>query len=539
MTSTGADAAHDPDDAPAPLEPPATTPSLEGTLEAQAQTPARHTLEDTPAREALPGGVRAALARTRASGSWRTPAVLFLGALVLYSLFAFERLKGPSPDTHFVYLANTYNAMIASRFDEGVARRRADRAWFELDRAPPHRNDWASYLEVRLRPGGELVRGNWVGHGEARRFKLLNKQEMKLTPRDYDAASARRRYFVSFPPGPAWVMMPLAAVWGYRVNDVWLTLLFAAANVALMFIMLERLAAGGRTGRSRQENLWLTALFALSTAHLWCAVLGQVWFTALIMGITWTLLYMIWGMDARRPFLAGCALALGFATRTPLLFTAPFFFAFVLCPGGRWLRREEWAWAIKKLAWFCAPCLAVGIGLLVMNKLRFDSWTAFGHALLAEGQLARIQQYGLFHPVFLSKNLTALLTLLPRPTLQPPYLLLSRHGMSILLTTPAFAYLLWPRPRQTREDRFWYRALWLTVACCALPGLFYQNTGYEQFGFRFSLDYTAYLIALLAVGRHPITQAFKACVVFGALVNAFGAVTFKRFHQLYRHDLFV
>jgi hypothetical protein len=80
--------------------------------------------------------------------------------------------------------------------------------------------------------------------------------------------------------------------------------------------------------------------------------------------------------------------------------------------------------------------------------------------------------------------------------------------------------------------------LWTTVLVCVVPGVFYQNTGYEQFGFRFALDYMVYLVMLLAVGRHPITRGFKASVVFGALVNLFGAVTFKRFQQFYTNRFF-
>jgi len=35
----------------------------------------------------------------------------------------------------------------------------------------------------------------------------------------------------------------------------------------------------------------------------------------------------------------------------------------------------------------------------------------------------------------------------------------------------------------------------------ALPVFFYQNTGWEQYGFRFSMDWMAYLFVLLAMSR--------------------------------------
>ena len=334
-------------------------------------------------------------------------------------------------------------------------------------------------------------------------------------------------------------MMPLAAIWGYDVNDVALTLLFAALNVALMFSLLARLSRGGRSGRSRSDNLWLTLLFGFGTCHLWLAVMGQVWFTALIVGATFTLLYAHFSLDARHPLLAGCALAAAFATRTPLLFTAVFFGFFVLFPGGERLRRDRLGWAARKIAWFALPCLLMGFGLMWMNLLRFESLTEFGHTYLAEGQLGRIKKHGLFDVAFLGKNLSALFALTPSLVAESPYLKISTHGMSIFLTTPAFAYLLRPAAREAAPDVFWHRALWLTVAACALPGLFYQNTGYEQFGFRFSLDYTPYLMLLLATGRHPITRWFKATILWGVAVNAFGALTFKRFRAFYVNRFFL
>jgi hypothetical protein len=70
--------------------------------------------------------------------------------------------------------------------------------------------------------------------------------------------------------------------------------------------------------------------------------------------------------------------------------------------------------------------------------------------------------------------------------------------------------------------------LWLTAAAIAVPGFFYQNSGWFQFGFRFSLDYTPYLIVLLALGRRPMTAAFWALAGAGVAVNAWGAAVFNR-----------
>lgn len=468
---------------------------------------------------------------------WALPLIIFAFSAVVFSLFAWERIAEQSADPHFVYQANTFNKMIAAQFDEEAAKEREGKYPFELDKRPPHKNDWASWWQLQTKDGEEF-RGIWLDNRGDGRFKTLDGRIVYLERGDIDYRERKRRYFVSFPPGPAALMMPLAAVSGYEVNDVIFTVFFAALNVMLMYLLLRRLSVGGRSGRSRSDNLWLTVLFGFGTAHLWCSVLGQVWFTALVVGVTFTLLYMLFATDARHPFLAGIFLALGFATRTPLLFTAIFFFAFVFFPGGKW-RRGDWDVAIKKLAWFCAPCLVVGLSLLWMNHLRFESLTEFGHTYLAGGSLGRIQDYGLFNIKFLSKNLSALFTLLPRFQPDAPYVVVSKHGLSLLLSTPAFFYLFLPQKRESTPDKFWWRLLWVVVAAVAIPHLLYQNTGYEQFSYRFALDYMPYLIVLLAVGRRPLSWLFKLAVIAGIGVNAFGAVTFKRFGQFFSGGFFV
>lgn len=473
-----------------------------------------------------------------ATRAWLIPLLIFIGSATIFSITSWDRVTKPSQDTHFVYLANTFNSMLAAPFSDEAAARREGLEPFELEKKPHHRNDWASYWELELKDG-EKVRGIWMDEQGSGRFRLLGDQGAMFIERSsINHRQSKQRYFMSFPPGPSVLMMPLAAVQGYNVNDVLFTIFFASLNVMLTFLLLQRMSIGGRTGRSRSDNLWLTLLFGFGTVHYWSAVLGQVWFTALIIGITFSLLYIYCAIDTRHPFLAGLFLAMAFSTRATLLFTVIFFAGFLFFPGGRFLQREQYKTAAKKLVLFCIPCLIIGLSLMAINYIRFESLSEFGHKYLAAGNIGRIKSYGLFNLQFLSKNLTAQFTLLPRFQETYPYIIISKHGMSMLLTTPAFIYLLRPLARTAREDKFWWAILWATVAVVAIPHLLYQNTGYEQFGYRFSLDYMPYLILLLAVGRRPLSRTFKACVLFGIAVNAFGAITFKKFLQFYTEDFF-
>ena len=145
------------------------------------------------------------------SGRWRVPVILFVMTFVVYGLFSFERISKPSPDTHFVYLANTYNSMIAAKLGSAeAAKRREGKEAFELDRKPPHRNDWASYYELTM-TDGQVVRGTWAERPGRGKFNLLDGRVMVLEPQYIDRRKTKQRFFVSFPPMPAVLMMPLAA----------------------------------------------------------------------------------------------------------------------------------------------------------------------------------------------------------------------------------------------------------------------------------------------------------------------------------------
>ena len=81
---------------------------------------------------------------------------------------------------------------------------------------------------------------------------------------------------------------PAVAVVGYGANDVIFTVLFAGLNTLLLFLLLRQLQRQGHSPRGPTEQVWLTVLFAFGSAHLWCAVLGEVWFTALVVGCNLT-----------------------------------------------------------------------------------------------------------------------------------------------------------------------------------------------------------------------------------------------------------
>jgi len=438
--------------------------------------------------------------------AYRVEVVLFLVSYAVLASFSSERFLRQSAAPHFIYQAQS---------------------WLEgrLDVDPevlPNLEDWACVRQV----DGKKVRC-----------------EGPLRPGD--------TWYVSFPSFPAVVMLPFVALHGYQFNDTSFGVFTGALAVALFYALLRFLAKEGETEKDRNENIALALILAFGTLFFYCAIRGEVWFSAEVMGVALTCLYARNAVRAHRPVLAGLFFSMATLTRTPLVFAGLFFVLEALCPGPN--RREQlqalashWKPAARKLGLFAAGAAPLAVLAAAYNLYRFGSLGEFGHAFLYNNRVnADIDRYGLFsfvhfvHPTrnfevifpYLPRNFEAAFLKLPKVSLDPLQLGYDPHGMSLLLTLPLLVFLFIPK----KTPRL-HLPLWLTVAVCALPGLFYQNTGYMQFGFRFSLDYTPYLLLLFAIGGWPLRhRAVMAAVALGVLVNFWGAVAFRGYTEYVRN----
>ncbi len=480
--------------------------------------------------------------------SLRQLLLLFLAALCAYALPAFDRLKGPSEHLHFVDLAESF---MAGRLDTETPRqscgsgkdRKGDPKGYrdficrhskKPDGSWEGWNDWASYHSITLK-GGEVLEGVWrwgdTKGSDRHRFVTLDgelyvvdkSKDLKrgCDPKRKHALCDVQHHYVSFPPAPAAFMLPFAAVWHYRLNDVVWTVIWAAFGLVGLLLLLERLSATGRSPRSLRENVAITALIGFGTSLYFSSVRGEVWFTALVMGFVFHVYYLQCALGARRPLLAGLLLALGVATRTPLAF-AFLFFAFELWHAGGWGTR------LKRGTLFSLPILAVGAALVAYNLARFGAPLEFGHSYLQDGMRPSIRDHGLFSAAFLNNNLSAAFSNVWTVSSSAPFIKITRHGISIFACTPALLLALWPR----RWDRAMTAAL-VSLFAVALPGLFYQNTGWAQFSYRFSIDYLPFFAVLLACGGRPLDKRFWALFAVSLLTGLLGAVTFGRYEAFY------
>lgn len=475
----------------------------------------------------------------------RLYAALFAIGLVAYGVLAWDRIATQSPAPHFVYQADAWlRGELAIRPSCGPCG--PDLACDPepppcTGRATPLPNDDWAFVETITRRDGTEARGRRMHTRKA--FRTLGGEELPL---EEIAASRGFTAYVSFPPVPALLMLPGVLAAGRGAGDVLPTLLAGALILPLAMLVLRRLAAAGLSARTPREDLWLVAMLAFGSVLFFSAVQGKVWYTAHVVGVVLALVYAWASIEAARPVIAGIALGAAALTRTSMAFMFPLFVLEAWRVAARdaaaagddaVARRQRF---VRTLARFAAPVVAFAVVGMLYNHARFGSPLEFGHTYLALGnhqpvyQQTQIEQWGLAHYHYLSRNLAVALTGLPELLPRPPWIQISGHGLALWVTTPALLLLLWPR-----EKNALHRALWLTTALVALPSLLYMNSGWFQFGYRFSLDYVVFLVMLLAIGGRPLTRTVKGLILAGIVINAFGAATFDRHGKYYRGAIHV
>lgn len=424
-------------------------------------------------------------------------------AAAVYVAVLGDRAAAPSPDNHYVHLA---------------------RSWLEgqlhLVGDPPGTNDWACV--------------DTIDHG--------------LCPNNrYRFPGDRYRWYVSFPPLPAAVILPAVAISGIDVRDRLFWAVFAGLGPALLYVLLRRLRESHGSRRGVASDLLLTALFAFGSVYFFVAVQGTVWFAAHVVATPLIVLYVLFGLGARRPFLSGLCLGLAFLCRPTVALLGIFFVVEALrvsrdesLPPPEWsLARRAIAFlrpmrpgaAFAKLALFAVPLVAIGLVAMWHNEARFGDPFEWGHSYLQIRWRPRIERWGLFNYHYVARNLAIFVASLPWLTASPPHFLVSRHGLALWVTTPAVLYALWPKR---------VSSLMVGLAAATLPvlvlNLMYQNTGWIQFGYRFALDYLPLVFALLALGGRRFGPGFFSIALFAFAINAFGAATFDRRPEFYDAD---
>lgn len=336
---------------------------------------------------------------------------------------------------------------------------------------------------------------------------LEGRVDLEGYPEYYqDIVSYQGKDYLASPPMPAVVLLPAVAIWGEDTDQVRISMLMGAINVALVWVLLGRLGVDGR------KRWLLTALFGLGTIHWEVATHGTTWFFAEIVAVFFLLLSLIEHFGRRRAFLIGLLLGLSVLSRLPILLGSIFFLATLSREGG--FPRHP----LQFLAGLALPMAFLGF----FNFVRFDNPMETGYFMHSYSSYfaADIEQYGFFSLYYIPKHLYTLLLMSPEYIAHFPFLRPSPEGMSILLTTPLVLYAA-----KARFSEPLIRWAGLAVVAILLPTMFWFSTGWVQFGYRYSLDFFPFLLILISFGMGSrLSKVMIALVALSIAVNLWGTL---------------
>ncbi len=320
-------------------------------------------------------------------------------------------------------------------------------------------------------------------------------------------------YFVVYPPMPAVLLLPFVALFGTSFDQSLMSIFLASLCVVATCLMLKK------TGANASKALWLTALFGFGTCFWFTASVGSSWYIEHVSAVLFLTLAIILALYKKSTFLSGLLLGFAFLSRLPVVLSFPFFLLLIYEQNTTWKPR------LKQASYFL-----VGLGTMVgvyalYNLGRWGVFSDLGYSLIPGIQQDPYFQQGIFNIAYIPRHIYAILFQGPILLNNFPYFEPNWMGLGLFFTTPAFIYIFkgpWNRLSK-------YAAL---AVACILPILITHGTvGFTQFGYRFSLDFTPFLMLLAAKGmRENLGWEEKALIILSILVNLWGVVSIIKFN---------
>ena len=327
-------------------------------------------------------------------------------------------------------------------------------------------------------------------------------------------------YYVSFPPVPTVLMLPMALLFGPHTPNNLMVGLYGMMAVIGAYRACR--AVGIQT---RYSCFW--ALFAVLACNMMeISTNGGVWLQAQTLNMA----LVMWGIDCalrRRRVTSMILLALAVGCRPFTIFLIPVTLYFFIWQDRQKAPDQRPVMLALRL-WKCVVAAAV-IGAVYMwyNWVRFDNPLEFGHNYLPEFVNA---EYGQFHVRYLPTNLRNIflrpVTVLPTGELSFPMF----DGFMFYLVNPFF--IVWfvrvfqdiRRKRMTGPLIALAIGLAVNLLCLCLHKTF---AGW-QFGARYTIDLIPYaFFYLLLSGKDKPMRWEQFLCAFGLMFNAYGTLTMR------------
>ena len=330
-----------------------------------------------------------------------------------------------------------------------------------------------------------------------------------------ELATYQGDWYVSFPPFPSVVMLPLTYLFGENTPNNLLIILYAMGTAALAYLCLCR------RGVKPPAAAFLGLFYVLGSNMCWMSTSGGVWFQAQALNMLLLTGCLLAALDGYRvASYALVALAVGCRPFSICAFLPLFVYFY---QADRKAGLSPWGCLKKQLPCLILPA-CIGGGDMWYNYVRFGNPLEFGHNYLPEFLEA---PDGQFHLSYLLENLRNILlrpvTITAGGRLEFPYF----NGFLFYVANPLYLLLFIQVFRDGRAKHMdglrW--ALLLAMAAELLLLCVHKTFGGWQFGARYTVDMLPMVLAYLLLQKdRPLPFHEKAIGLFAIAFNLYGAL---------------
>jgi hypothetical protein len=314
------------------------------------------------------------------------------------------------------------------------------------------------------------------------------------------------RWCVAYPPLPALLTIPFAALLPSTLAQVLVSRIAAGLSAGVMYLGLRA------AGAPRAVAIWGTVLSAVGTTLFFSSVDGRASFDAHAVAMPFLCAAFLFAARGDRPWMLGAAIGLATLARLPIAAATPALALLLATLGG-------------------LPFAAIYVGY---NLLRWGTPLDAGYAMLAAGDV--FFSRGVFSLFYLPRHIVAIFFEPPGLVGDTPWFLRPGiKGMSLFLTTPAFLWIFSGLRHARRDPVIGCAALAAILAL--LPDVLHGTVGFPQFGYRFSLDAQPFLVLLALAGdartdagwRSRPSRLFIGAIVVSIAINLYATIAITRF----------
>ncbi len=328
------------------------------------------------------------------------------------------------------------------------------------------------------------------------------------------------RWCVVYPPLPAILAVPFAAVLPTALAQVLISRVAGGVSTGILYLGLRAF------GAPRLVAFTGALLSTLGTTLLFSSVDGRAWYAAHAVAMPFLCAAFMFAARGERAWLVGVCIGLAALARLPVAAAAP---ALALL-----LARRSGAPYPRSLAGVVLGGIPFALVYVGYDLLRWGSLFDSGYVQLTQGDVFFTR--GLFSPFYLPRHIYAIFLEPPDLVEGTPFFLRPRGiGTALFLSTPALLWLF-AGLRAVRRDVA-AAAVAAAALLALLPDVLHGTVGFQQFGYRFSLDAQPFLIALAVVGdarrggtwRSRPSLLFVAVVTASVVINVYAMVAITRF----------